>query len=78
MSHTRLKHIFKTREWCRIKYQSCFPGRGSRTRLEEEPVANPIPPPPENVDIDAMFENYKEERKEVEKAQSEWDSKHKK
>ena len=30
------------------------------------------------VDIDAMFENYKEEREEVEKAQAEWDANHKK
>ena len=66
---------FKTREWCRIKYQSCFPGRNSREPLEEESSA-PVPPP--NDDIDAMFENYKEEKAEVEKAQAEWDRKHKK
>ena len=34
--------------------------------------------PPPNDDIDAMFENYKEEKAEVEKAQAEWDRKHKK
>jgi len=43
--------------------------------LEEEPSA-PVPPP--NDDIDAMFENYKDEKAEVEKAQAEWDSKHRK
>ena len=70
-----LNFNFKTREWCRIKYQSCFPGQNSREPLEEESTA-PVPPP--NNDIDAMFENYKEEKAEVEKAQAEWDSKHKK
>ena len=73
--HLTLNFNFKTREWCRIKYQSCFPGQNSREPLEEEPSA-PMPPP--NDDIDAMFENYKEEKAEVEKAQAEWDKKHKK
>ena len=67
--------LFQTREWCRIKYQSCFPGRNSRTRLEEETPAPVALPPPTN-DIDAMFENYKEEQAEVKKAQAEWYAKH--
>ena len=41
---------------------------------EETPASVPLPPPTD--DIDAMFENYKEEQAEVKKAQAEWDAKH--